>query len=205
MTTETMEVVKMGLIDSINPFKKSEDEIEEIDEDFEIDEEIEESIEEGVEEEDVSEADSEQEDDIPEEWDSAYDFSGWYLSDEGFADMVDFGEKAMMYKLERSPMYRDRIETGLNTLGAIREAKDNLDSIKGKDSGSSDYEELADKVEDADRLISGVRSLSGEDELVVQQGMAIAQEAVGAIANRNSGGGGGNVNAESRVVDDSIE
>jgi len=49
-------------------------------------------------------------------WDSAYDFAGWWLEDEGFANMRDFGEKAMMYRLERSDMYRDRIESGMRTL-----------------------------------------------------------------------------------------
>jgi len=202
----TTEVIPMGLIDSLNPFSKSDDDTVDIDEDFEMGDEVDDSIEDDISEEDVGEADSSGEPDIPDEWDSAYKFADWYLSDEGFADMLDFGEKAMMYKLQNSPMYRDRIETGLGTMESIRSAKENLQAIRGEESESSDYEELADKVEDADRLISGIRSLSGEDELVVQQGMAIAQEAIGAIASKGSGsGGGGNVEADSRVVDDSIE
>lgn len=198
----------MGLLDSLNPFKKSEDETVDIDEEFEMNEEesIDEGLSEDIEEEDIEEVDEETDPDIPEEWDSAYQFAEWYLQDEGFADMVDFGEKAMMYKLERSPMFRDRIESGLNTLGAIREARDNLKAIRGGDTETSDYGELADKVEDADRLISGIRSLSGEDEMMVQQGMGLAQEAIQAIANRGGGGGGGSdVSTETRATQESIE
>jgi len=124
------------------------------------------------------------------EWDSAFDFAEWWLEDEGFADLQDFGEKAMMMKLEQSPMYRDRIETGVNTLATINEAKQHLSQLKGEDQGANDYGEMADKLEDADRVISSVRSLSGEDEMVVQQGMGLAKSAIEAIGGRvNSGGG----------------
>jgi hypothetical protein len=203
-----MEVMTMGMLDRLNPFSKSSDETVDIDEDFQVNEgeSIDDTIEEELTEEEVTEVDEEAEPDIPEEWDSAYQFAEWYLQDEGFADMVDFGEKAMMYKLERSPMFRDRIESGLNTLGAIREARDNLKAIRGEDSENSNYGELADKVEDADRLISGIRSLSGEDEMMVQQGMGLAQEAIQAIASRGGGGGGdGGVSTETRATQESIE
>jgi|APHM01.1.fsa_nt_gi hypothetical protein len=198
----------MGWMSKLNPLSKSEEDTVNIDEEFDVneDESIEPEFEEEITQGEVEETDPDAEPDIPEEWDSAYKFAEWYLQDEGFADMVDFGEKAMMMKLERSPMFRDRIESGLGTLNSIREARDNLQAIRGQDGENSDYGQLADKVEDADRLISGIRSLSGEDEMVVQQGMGLAQEAIQAIAsNRGGGGSGGEVTTETRATQESIE
>jgi len=176
---------------------------EEPEDDMDIDDMFDEgeSIDEGGEEE-QSEADeiveeAEEEADEQMEWESAYDFAEWWLEDEGFADLQDFGEKAMMMKLEQSPMYRDRIETGVNTLATINEAKQHLQQLKGQDGGNSDYGEMADKLEDADRVIQSVRSLSGEDEMVVQQGMGLAKSAIEAIGGRVSSGGG---NVESSMT-----
>ena len=176
---------------------------EEPDDDMDIDDMFDEgeSIDEGGEEE-QSEADeiveeAEEEADEQMEWESAYDFAEWWLEDEGFADLQDFGEKAMMMKLEQSPMYRDRIETGVNTLATINEAKQHLQQLKGQDGKASDYGEMADKLEDADRVIQSVRSLSGEDEMVVQQGMGLAKSAIEAIGGRVSAGGG---NVESSMT-----
>ena len=137
------------------------------------------------------------------EWESAYKFAEWFLEDEGFADMVDFGEKAMMYKLERSPMYRDRIESGLNTLANINSAKQQLQEIKGKDTGKRDYSQMADKLEDANRVIENTRKLSGEDEMIVQQGMGLARDAIEAIGSR-AGGSTGSVNTSMERTDEEI-
>jgi len=122
------------------------------------------------------------------EWDSAYDFAGWWLEDEGFADMRDFGEKAMMYRLERSDMYRDRIESGMRTLSMVNDAKQQLSELQGRDTGDRDYEQMANKIQNANEVIEGVRSLSGEDEVIVQQGMKLAQDAISAIGSRASQG-----------------
>jgi len=130
------------------------------------------------------EALEEEEDDGVMEWESAYKFAEWFLEDEGFADMVDFGEKAMMYKLERSPMYRDRIESGLETLANINSAKKQLQEIRGQDTGERDYSQMAEKLENANKVIEGTRKLSGEDEMIVQQGMGLARDAIEAIGSR---------------------
>jgi len=120
------------------------------------------------------------------EWDSAYDFAGWYLEEYGFSDMKEFGEKAMMLRLMRSPEYRDRLQNGMETLSTLNSAKQQLDEMKGKDTTGSNYEEMADKIENANRVINGVKTLSGEDEMVVQQGMNLAKEAIGAISQRTA-------------------
>jgi len=196
----------MGLMNRLFGSGKSEDETVDVDGDVEFDDMdgVEDSLDESIDgvEEDVEQIDETE--DVPQEWESAYKFAEWYLEDEGFADMIDFGEKAMMHKMQGSPMFRDRIQSGLGMVTSIREAKDNIEQIRGNDTGASDYGELADKVEDADRLISGIRSLSGEDEMLVQQGMGLAQEAISAFAERGAGSVG-DANVETRTSSDRIE
>lgn len=136
-------------------------------------------------------------------WDSAYDFAGWWLEDEGFADMRDFGEKAMMYRLERSDMYRDRIESGMRTLSMVNDAKKQLSELQGRKSKDRNYEEMANKINHANEVIEGVRSLSGEDEVIVQQGMSLAQDAISAIGQRAQKGGG-SVNTDMESTQDRI-
>jgi hypothetical protein len=146
------------------------------------------------EQEQESESEPEPEpDEGPGPWDSAYDFAWWYLEPEGFASMEEFGEKAMMLKLQNSPMFRDRIETGMETLQMVNQAKQQFDEIQGKDKGSHDYEQMADKLENANRVIDGMKSLNGEEEMMVQEGMSLARDAIEAIGNRASGGTGSNV------------
>jgi len=134
------------------------------------------------------EPEPEEEDEM--EWDSAYDFAGWWLEDEGFANMRDFGEKAMMYRLERSDMYRDRIESGMRTLAMVNDANQQLRELKGKGGEKKNYGEMAEKINNANEVIEGIRSLSGEDEVIVQQGMSLAQDAIAAIGSRAKSSGG---------------
>lgn len=145
--------------------------------------EVEEPEQEAEFDEDIEEEDGE------DEWDSAYDFAEWWLEDEGFANMRDFGEKAMMWRLKNSEKYRDRVDSGLRVLSRVREAKEDLRTIQGED-GSSDYSEMAEKLEDGNTVIENLRKLSGEDEMLVQQGMGLASEAVKAIGNRASSSSG---------------
>jgi hypothetical protein len=79
-----------------------------------------------------------------------------------------------------------------------------LDRIRGNERKNDDYEEIANKVENADRVISGIRSLSGEDEVMVQQGMGLAREALSAIADRGRSSTG-SVNTQTEVTGESID
>mgnify|MGYP006280040307 CR=1 FL=1 len=137
------------------------------------------------------------------EWDSAYDFAGWWLEDEGFANMRDFGEKAIMYRLERSDMYRDRIESGMRTLSMVNEANSQLKELRGKGKSDKDYEAMAKKIQNANEVIEGVRSLSGEDEVIVQQGMSLARDAISAIGSRAQSSGGA-VDTDMKQTEDRI-
>ena len=190
----------MGLLskakDAISGGGSDPDEDVDIDDMFKEGESIEDSEDEddSIEEDVVEEEEPGEEEQM--EWESAYDFAEWWLEDDGFADLQEFGEKAMMMKLQNSPMYRDRIETGVNTLATINEAKQHLQQLKGEGGGPTDYSEMADKLEDADRVIQATRSLSGEDEMVVQQGMGLAKSAIEAIGSRVNEGGG---NVESSI------
>lgn len=131
------------------------------------------------------------------EWDSAYDFAEWWLEDEGFADLVEFGEKAMMQRMENSPMFRDRIASGLDTLNSINEAKTTLDEIAGSDTKERDIEDMAERLRAANEVISATKSLNGQDEMMMRQGMELARDAVEAI--------GGSVNIGSSNVDARME
>lgn len=174
----------------------------EIDEVFDEDDVIEDD--EAVEhEEDAEIGEEEQEEEVRHEWDSAYDFASWWLEDSGFASMKDFGEKAMMHRLEQSPMFRDRIQSGVRTLQTIDEAKQHMESIKGNDTGERNYEQMAEKLENANRVIENTRKLSGEDEVIMQQGMSLARDAIQAIGGEVASGGG-SVDSQIEHTDDRI-
>lgn len=138
------------------------------------------------------------------EWDSAYDFAGWALEERGFPTVKDFAEKAAYDLIKDDPMFRDRFETGMRTLTQVQEAKASIDEITGNNKDRSSYGELADELEDADRVIRSIRSLSGEDEMLVQQGMSITRDVLSAVAN-NGGGGQSNVNASMESENTRIE
>jgi len=127
----------MGLMDRLGfGGDDDDDEMDGIDVGDEFEEDMQDEapdFEEGIDDDPV-----EEEEDEMMEWDSAYRFCEWYLEDEGFANMRDFGEKAMMYRLQNSDKYRDRIENGLRTLSMINDAKSQLDQISGDDGGSQD-------------------------------------------------------------------
>lgn len=143
-----------------------------------------------------SEVEEDEEDEVM-EWDSAYDFAEWWLEDEGFADLTEFGEKAMMERMEGSPMFRDRIESGLSTLNSINEAKTTLDDIAGSDTQERDIEDMAERLKAANEVIDATKSLNGEDEMMMRQGMELARDAVEAI--------GGSVNVGSNNVNARME
>jgi len=205
------EVMRMGLLNSIKETVTGGDDSSEAGfEDPEVDTMFDEGGQSGDNAGDIDEemdfGDEPVEEDVEDEvmeWESAYKFAEWFLEDEGFADMTDFGEKAMMYKLERSPMYRDRIENGLSTLANINSAKQQLQELKGEDSGSKDYEEMAKKLRSANEVIEGTRKLSGEDEMIVQQGMGLARDAIEAICTRAQSSSA-NVNTSMERTDEEI-
>lgn len=195
----------MGFMDTLLGRDSKEDDGPDVDLENEFDPEgLEgEGTEIGAEGEEIVEEPEPEPEDEEMEWDSAYDFAGWWLEDEGFANMRDFGEKAIMHRLERSEMYRDRIQSGMQTLAQVNQANEQLRQIRGKSNKNRDYSEMAEKINNANEVIEGVRSLSGEDEVIVQQGMQLAQDAISAIGERATSGGA-NVDTEVGRTGDEI-
>lgn len=138
------------------------------------------------------------------EWDNAYDFAGWALEERGFPTVKDGAEKAAYDLIKDDPMFRDRFQTGMETLTQVQKAKASIDEITGSDSSGSSYSEVADELEDADRVIKSLRSLSGEDEMLVQQGMSITRDVLSAVASDGSGGQS-NMNASMETDNSRIE
>lgn len=172
----------MGLLDSIKDAVSGgsgPDDMEGIDSEFgtaidETDEPI------GDEFEDV---DVEEEDEEPGPWENAYRFSEYMLEPHGFTSMKDFGEKAMMHRISRSPMFRNRIQSGLQTLNMIEDAVDSVRNIKDE-GGSKSWEEKANELRAANDVMSEVKTLSGEEEQLINSGFVLARDLVDAIGDR---------------------
>lgn len=119
------------------------------------------------------------------EWDNPYQFAGDMLEPDGFANMSDFIVKAMYYECSNSPLYRDRLKQGAQTIDMVSSSVQSIKSLQGGD-GGSDYGEMAEKLEDMDRAVQAAESLSGKEDQIIQDGMNIAREAVQAIGNASN-------------------
>lgn len=111
--------------------------------------------------------------DMDQEWDSAYDFVGDHITQAGFVDMVDFIEHAMYSEVEKSPMYRDRIQNGLQTVNQVGDLKETLSRVQG--GNEMNLQKKATQVENANKLIDEIGSLQGEDEQMVREITGIAK------------------------------
>ena len=186
----------MGLLDSakeaIGLGSGDKSESDEIAEEWidEVDSEVEESDEMLEEPEEVSHEPAE------EEWDSAYKFAEEFLEMRGFASMVDFTNKCMAYKINQSPMYRDRISNGVNTMNQITSMQEQMAQISGQSREDSSYEEKARKLESANKVIDEAQKLSGQEDAMVNELIGVGHELAESIASRTvNGRGGGNVNS----------
>lgn len=137
----------------------------------------------------ISEEDREEqveEDDSPGPWDSAYDFCVWALEPHGFPDGRSIAAKSMMWHLERSNMYRDRIESGMNAVDSVTSSLEGIKELRGGDDEDKDYEKLADELEAADRVIGAVEGLSGKDDMITQQMLSVGQSLADGLARQVS-------------------
>jgi hypothetical protein len=136
---------------------------------------------------------------MEQEWDSAYDFIGGHITQAGFADMVDFIEHAMYEEIERSPMYRDRIQNGLQTVNQVGDLKETLSRVRGD--SSMNLDEKAEQVESANKLIDQIGSLQGEDEQMVREITGLARRYANIAEKRIEQGDMGGVDAEVNTED----
>lgn len=118
------------------------------------------------------------------EWDSAYRFAEEYLEMRGFSSMVDFTTKCMAYKINHSPMFRDRISHGVQTMNQISSMQQQIRQMRGEDNQGTDYEAMADKLEGANRVIDQTQKLAGEEEAMVNDIMALGHELVGTLGEQ---------------------
>jgi hypothetical protein len=165
----------MGLMDSI--FGSKEEEEDEVDFSDEFEDEQEED-------EDLFE---EQEDDEEEElvWDSAYAFGEDMLEADGFADMGEFIRKAMMHKVNRSPLYRDRIQHGVETMDMVTNSVERIGDLRGSRQSDPDYSQFVDEVKAARELSDELDRLDGREDEIINEVIGIANEAVGVMKERS--------------------
>lgn len=188
----------MGLMDSIKGALSggSEDksESDELAEDWvdDVDAEVQESDEMMGEEEGV------ETEPVEEEWESAYKFAEEFLELRGFASMVDFTNKCMAYKINQSPMYRDRISNGVDTMNRITTMQEQMAQIGQGQQQDETYAQKAEKLKSANEVIDQADKLSGKEDAMVSEAMNLGHELVDAFAQRKTGGTGSS-NVDSSV------
>lgn len=157
---------------------------------------------EGVDENDMEGLDGPDEEPEPEpdpEWETAYQFCDDVIGEVGFVDIQEFVGKAMVYRIERSPMYRDRIESGVQTMDMITQSMENIHSMQGRfdgDENNKDYNKYVEEVRAANDLIDELDRMDGKEEQIANEVITIARDAVDAMGEAS--------NANSRSVDSSV-
>lgn len=162
----------MGLIDRL--MGKGQDEGDEMfDDDF--DEEWEEDWEEEDEDEEMA------------EWDTHYDFLDSALGNSGFAGVQEFMNKAMVYKINNSVKYRDRVKIGNETMTLVRDTVETSRGMTGE-SSTSDWGEAAEKLKDANEFKEQIDSMIDKEEIMVNRLMNLGQETLDVVKDRYSSG-----------------
>ena len=167
----------MGLLNKVF----GEDEDEEMDENP-FDDEFEQ--EDNFEEEQFEEEEDEEE----LEWESAYAFAEDMLEADGFADMEEFILKCMMYEINKSPMYRDRIKNGVETMDMVTDSFSRMEDLRGSRQDDMGYSEFADEVKAAREVSEELDKLGGKEDAMVQEALGIGSELVDVLKQRAQGG-----------------
>lgn len=191
--SKTKEAVGIGGGDKSESDEVAEDWIDEVDSEVdESDEMLEDEA--GVETEQVEE-----------EWDSAYKFAEEFLEMRGFASMSDFTNKCMAMKINQSPLYRDRISNGVDTMNRITTMQEQMRQIGGGNQKQASYQEQAEKLKGANEVINQADKLSGKEDAMVNEAMSLGHELVDAIAQGKVGrGGGSNVDSSVSQTDERL-
>jgi len=188
----------MGLLDRITGGGNDNEQEEESD--IELDGDIDDvEFNDGPEEET-----EEEEEEVIEEFSSAYDYAFDVVEQDGHASMKDFIEKCMYIKCRNSSMYRDRISNGVETIDAITTSVESIKRIRGGDKDDSDWGDLADDLEDANRVIDGVEKLNGQEDMIVREGMGLAKDALEAFGRRATEGDSSGISSSMNDIDDEL-
>lgn len=120
---------------------------------------------------------------VEEEWESAYKFAEEFLELRGFASMMDFTNKCMAYKINQSPMYRDRISNGVDTMNRITTMQEQMAQIGGGNQEKESYAQKAQKLENANQVIDQADKLAGKEDAMVNELIGLGHEMADAIAS----------------------
>jgi len=131
-----------------------------------------------------------------EEWDSAYKFAEEFLEMRGFASMMDFTNKCMAFKINHSPMYRDRISNGVDTMNRITTMQEQMAQIGGGGQKEESYQQKAEKLKHANQVIDQADKLSGKEDAMVNEIMGIGRDLADAMVSQDGPiAGRGNVDS----------
>jgi hypothetical protein len=182
----------MGFIDKLmgkdGGDSSVDSESDEIAEEFADEVEAQETMDDTLEEDEFMEEEPE------EEWDTPYRFAEDMLEPDGFASMMDFGRKFAFMQIKQSPQYRDRIRHGAETIEMVSKSMSQLEEVRGG-GDDMDLEQIADDFEAAERAIQAAESLSGKEDQMVGEAMALGRDLV-EVMGQNFTGGGGNVSSD---------
>lgn len=139
------------------------------------------------------------------EWDSAYRFAEEYLEQRGFTSMVDFTNKCMAYKINQSPMYRDKIGNGVDTMNSIASMQEQLKSINGGNDGSKSMKQKAEELEAANDVIDQAQKLSGQEDEMVRDIIGLGEDlAQGLLENSRARAKSGDVDSNVRSTNEEM-
>lgn len=174
-------------------FGGEEEEENTFDEEFEPEEQFDDNFDEPEEEE---------EEEL--EWESAYKFSEEMLEADGFANMDEFIRKAMMYKINQSPLYRDRIKHGTETMNMVANSFSKIDSLKGSRQDDMNYSEFVEEVKAAREVSEELDRLGGKEDAIVQEALGLGNEVVNVMKERAASPNTGNVETSVEHTEEEI-
>lgn len=130
------------------------------------------------------------------EWDTAYRFGEDMVQGSGFADMEEFILKVMQDEINKSPMYRDRIESGTRAIDSVTTSFSQLQNVSGDDSSGIDYSNMTEEVRSARQLSDELDKLGGKDEAYAQEALQLGNKLVAAIGQRAASNSGRSVQTD---------
>lgn len=153
-------------------------------------------------EEEFEESEEFEEDIAVAEWENAYEFTKDALSRAyGFSDMSEFVAKAMIYRINNSERYRDRIAIGRETMDMITDTVDMAQGIGG--GGPTDWEDAVDQLKGVKEVKDVMDDMVDKEELMLYDMLDIARDGID-IFKARSNIGDSDVDTSVRRSDDDI-
>lgn len=115
-------------------------------------------------------------------WDTAYRFFEDFVEEDGHIDGMDFAKSAAFYEVSNSNMYRDRIQSGKDTIETVAAAKETIESVK-RSGDTESYGEKAEKLKQANELINQVDKVSGKEDEIISEALDIGRKFAGNLTD----------------------